>query len=122
MKIIDSLFLLCLVSAKEYQIVKFINDEEGNDIMSIDCVLSKWVFYDEKSHTCITKFMLPPYNKKRKAKLYNLIATKFNALEHWPCYPIYLKGEAGKHTNYCNIYIISFLFNKQNNFKINSLL
>ncbi|KMQ89236.1 tigger transposable element-derived protein 6-like protein, partial [Lasius niger] len=53
------------LSAKEYQIVELIR-EDGNDIMSIDCVPSKWVIYDEKAHTCVTKFMPPPYNKKKK--------------------------------------------------------
>lgn len=108
------------MSVKEYQIVEFIS-EKGNDIMSIDCVPSKWVTYDEKAHTCVTKFMPSPYNKKTKAKLYNLIATKFDALKHWPCYPVHLRGEAGKHTNYFNTYFLSFYI-KQNNFEICSLL
>jgi len=84
------------VSAKEFQIVEFISEKENVDVMSIDCVPSKWVTYDEKARTCVTKFMPPPYSKTRKAKLYNLIATKSDALEYWPCYPVYLRGEAGK--------------------------
>lgn len=92
------------MSAKEYQVVEFI--EKGKAIKSVDCVPSKWVTYDEKAHTCVTKFMPPPYNKKRKDKLHSLIAAKFDALEHWPYYPVYLRGEAGKYTNYFNTYII----------------
>lgn len=84
------------MSVKEYQIVEFINEKKAH-IMSIDCVPSKWVTYDEKAHTCVTKFMPPPYNKKRKAVLFNLIATKSDAFEYWPSYPVHLRGEAGKH-------------------------
>lgn len=96
------------MTAKEYQIVEFIS-EEGNDVMSVDCVPSKWVTYDEKKKTCVAKFMPPPYNKQNKTKLYNYIALKYDALETWPSYPVYLRGEAGKDTNYFNTYII-FLF------------
>lgn len=89
-----------LVSAKEYQIIEFINDKK-TDVISIDCVLSKWVTYDEKLHSCISKFMPPPYNKKTKAKLYSFITAKYDAPEDWPCYPVYLRGDAGKYAHYC---------------------
>jgi len=80
------------VSAK----VEFISEKGNVDVISIDCVPSKWIINDEKAHTCVTKFTSPPYSKTRKAKLNNLIATKSDSLEYWPCYPVYLRGEAGK--------------------------
>lgn len=55
------------MSAKEYQIIEFTSNKEDG-IISIDCVPSKWVTYDEKLHTCIAKFMPPPYNKRTKVK------------------------------------------------------
>lgn len=98
------------MSAKEHQTIEFIN-EKGYDIMFIDCVPSKWVIYDKKARSCVIKFMPPLYIKKRKAKLYNLVATKFDALEHWPCYPVYLRGKAGKiQIILIWVWLISFYF------------
>jgi len=57
------------VSAKKYQIIEFINDDKEDDNISIDYVPSKWVTYDEKLHTCVAKFMPPPYNKKNKSQV-----------------------------------------------------
>jgi len=54
--------------------------------------------------------MPPSYSKTRKAKLYNLIATKSDALEYWPCYPVYLRGEAGSKQIIYNISILIFLY------------
>lgn len=52
------------MNVKAYQIVEFVNDREDNTI-SVDCVPSKWVTYDQNLRSCVCKFMPPPYNTKR---------------------------------------------------------
>jgi len=61
-----------IVNVKKYQIVEFINERKDNKI-SIDCVPFKWVTYDQNLHSCICKFMPPPYNAKLRMKLDNLV-------------------------------------------------
>lgn len=81
---------------KAYQIVEFVNDREDNTI-SVDCVPSKWVTYDQNLRSCVCKFMPPPYNTKVRLKLDSFVLSKSEAPESWPSYPVYLRGEAGKN-------------------------
>lgn len=92
-----------LVNVKAYQIVEFVN-EKDNGTISIDCVPSKWVTFDEKLHACVCKFMPPPYNTKSRLKLDSYVMSKSKAPESWPLYPIYVRGDAGKN-HYFNITI-----------------
>jgi len=82
------------VSIKKYYVIEFINDEA--DVMSVDCVPSKWVTFDEKTQLYMAKFMPPPYNKKTQSKLYNFIIKKYDAPEHWPSYPVRVRSNIGK--------------------------
>lgn len=94
--------MVCIsVTAKEHQIVEFIN-EKKDDKISIDCVPSKWVTYDQNLRSCVCKFIPPPYNTKVRMKLESYIVTKSDALESWPTYPIYLRGDAGKNNYFSN--------------------
>lgn len=97
------------MSVKKYQIVEFVNKQE-NEKVSVDCISSKWVTYDQNLRSCVCKFMPPPYTTKTRIKFNNLVLDNNETPESWPSYPIYLRSEADKN-DYFNITYLFWNFN-----------
>ena len=78
---------------KPYQLVEFTNEEQVDGKKVIDCVPSKWITYDPKQKSLVTKFMPPPYMPSKLKILKFLIESNAQA-PSWPYYSIKIHGDA----------------------------
>jgi len=82
---------------KTFDVVYFIDSNNDEKKKSIDCVPSSWIFFDKKMHQIMTKFMPPPYTKKKCNLLHKLVKTNKNAPDKWPNYAVKIVESAGMY-------------------------
>ncbi|XP_018376462.1 PREDICTED: uncharacterized protein LOC108769776 [Trachymyrmex cornetzi] len=69
----------------------------NNKTKSIDCAPSSWIFSNTETQQLMTKFMPPPYTKKRCNTLHKLIQARKSAPDEWPNYPIKVLQSTGTY-------------------------
>lgn len=77
-----------------FSVINFVNTK--NDKKSIDCVPSTWISYNPESQGLVTRFMPPPYSKKKCKALHELVKRNEPPLDKWPTYPIKILANTGK--------------------------
>lgn len=78
---------------KNYALIEFKGNYE--DIKSVDCVPTKWLFKDENKQLK-THFLPPPYTPKRCRKFHKSIKLMKEPSENWITYAVTLKKQTGK--------------------------
>lgn len=84
------------VQLKKYSLISFTGEVTPDGLQEVDCVPSTWISYDDELCSCVVKYLGPPYKKEDKKLLQELINNRAEAPADWPCYPIELRGHAGK--------------------------
>lgn len=54
---------------KDYTLIEF-NNNSSKKQKSVDCVPSKWIFFDETTKNLKTPFLPPPYTAKKYKEFY----------------------------------------------------
>ncbi|KAK0077098.1 hypothetical protein PV326_010303, partial [Microctonus aethiopoides] len=88
-------------SVAKYALVEFIEERTDDGKISIECVPSSWVKFDQKIGKCSVKFLAQPYGPEDIRLINDFIKKCAPAPQSWPRFPIILKGDAATYSEAC---------------------